>query len=421
MKRYWLTALVASLLCCAVEAQELTLYKDVVKELSSARYQGRGYARDGVRKAGKYIYKQFVSADADEVQMQPFTLDVNTFPGKMRLSINGRRLTPGEEFTLREFSPAVKGEYPLYFIEGEGYDSERIFADLAKPAYKDAFVVCDFWEHYKHREDFARLENEEGLPIKGVVYTWKEPLKFYKADAGRVAVRPVVWVMEDLIRDAQSLRIHVDNRFYDDYATDNVIARINGERHDSCYVFTAHYDHLGNLGRKVFYPGANDNASGTAAIITLAKHYAQHQPKFDMVFVAFSGEDTNLHGSEWYVDHPIVPLDRIRYLFNIDMVGDDNPIQYVEVSNPGSEGFALMESLNGENHYFKAFDHGKLAANSDHWPFAQKGVPCILFENESGSAFPFYHTHHDDMEHFRTETYEPLFHLITDFIQANDN
>ena len=101
--------------------------------------------------------------------------------------------------------------------------------------------------------------------------------------------------------------------------------------------------------------------------------------------------------------------------------GDDNPVQYVEVSDPGSEGFALMEKLNGDNHYFKAFDHGKLAANSDHWPFAQKGVPCILFENESGSAFPFYHTHHDDMEHFRTETYEPLFHLITDFIQANDN
>ena len=109
MKRYWLTALVASLLCCAVEAQELTLYKDVVKELSSARYQGRGYARDGVRKAGKYIYKQFVSADADEVQMQPFTLDVNTFPGKMRLSINGRRLTPARSSrrTARCSSPST--------------------------------------------------------------------------------------------------------------------------------------------------------------------------------------------------------------------------------------------------------------------------------------------------------------------------
>lgn len=421
MKRRLFAVWLCAALCVGVQGQDLPRYKEIVKELSSARYQGRGYARDGVRKAGKYIRKQFIKAGADEVLMQPFTLDVNTFPGKMKASINGRQLVPGEEFTLREFSPAVKGEFPLYFVEADGYDSQRIFADLARPEYKDAFVVCDFWEHYKHREDFMRLENEEGLAIKGVIYTWKEPLKYYKADAGRVAVRPVVWVMEDLIRGTESIRLNVENRFYDDYATDNVIALVKGQRHDSCYVFTAHYDHLGNLGRKLFYPGANDNASGTATVITLAEYYTRHQPKFDMAFVAFSGEDTNLHGSEWFVEHPVVPLDRIRFLFNIDMVGDDNPVQYVEVSDPGSEGFTLMEKLNGDNHYFKAFDHGKLAANSDHWPFAQKGVPCILFENESGSAFPFYHTHHDDMEHFRTETYEPLFHLITDFIQANDN
>ena len=111
----------------------------------------------------------------------------------------------------------------------------------------------------------------------------------------------------------------------------------------------------------------------------------------------------------------------MRYLFNLDMVADNNPVQYCEVGgNGGDEGFALMQEINSRDGLFKELERGELAANSDHWPYAQKGVPCILFENESGSAFPYYHTAEDDMSHFYTCTYERLFKLVTSFIAEND-
>ena len=135
-----------------------------------------------------------------------------------------------------------------------------------------------------------------------------------------------------------------------------------------------------------------------------------------MYFIAFSGEDANLRGSEWYADHPIVPLTQIKYLFNIDMIGDNNPVQYCEVSDEGMRGFALFEQINAEKKHFKALNRGKLAGNSDHYPFALRHVPCIFFENEEGDAFKYYHTVHDTYDNFLTDTYEPLFRLITSFI-----
>ena len=397
-------------------AQDMASYQRVVKELTSAKYQGRGYARDGANKAGRYLQKAFQKAGADEVIIQPFQLDINTFPGKMELSVDGKKQIPGVDFTMREFSPGAHGTFPLYYIDTANYDSERIFRDLSLPENKNCFVVCDFWFSYKHGADFKRLQTKGGAPNAGLLFTWEEPLKFYKAYGEKVVDKPIIWVPYRFPQDAKTITVDIDNKFLKGYECFNVIAKVEGHSHDSCYVFTAHYDHLGNLGKKVYYAGANDNASGTAAIVTLAAYYAQHRPEYDMYFIAFSGEDANLRGSEWYADHPIVPLTQIKYLFNIDMIGDNNPVQYCEVSDEGMRGFALFEQINAEKKHFKALNRGKLAGNSDHYPFALRHVPCIFFENEEGDAFKYYHTVHDTYDNFLTDTYEPLFRLITSFI-----
>ena len=402
-----------------VDAQDLAQYKKVVKELSSSKYQGRGYARGGANKAGNFLEKQFRKAGVDAVTRQHFTLDINTFPGKMKLSVDGRKMVAGTDFTLREFSPGVRGTYNLYFIDTLNYDSGKIFRDLALPENKDAFVVCDFWFTYKHREDFQKLQSAGGAPNAGLVLTWdEEPLKFYKAYGEKVIDKPVLWLLSRQIpRGSKTITVDIDNEFLKDYRCFNVIASVEGASHDSCYVFTAHYDHLGNLGRRVYYPGANDNASGTATIVTLAAYYAKHRPKFDMLFIAFSGEDANLRGSEYYAQHPVQPLDRIKYLINVDMVGDNNPVQYCETSDQGQRGYELFERINTEKHYFKSLNHGKLAANSDHYPFAKRGIPCIFLENEEGTAFPYYHTPLDNWKNAVFDSYEPVFKLITDFIE----
>ena len=400
-----------------VYAQDMVHYKRVVKELSSAKYQGRGYARGGANKAGKFLRKEFAKAGADEVICQPFVLDINTFPGKMKLSVDGKKMIPGVDFTMREFAPGFRGTFPIYYIDTLNYNSEKIFSDLSLPENKDAFVVCDFMFSYKHGADFKRLQSKDGAPNAGIIFTWDEPLKFYKAYGERVGDKPVMWVPHRFPKDARTLTADIENKFLDDYECFNVIAKVEGRRHDSCYVFTAHYDHLGNLGRRVYYAGANDNASGTAAIVTFAAYYAKNRPEYDMYFIAFSGEDAYLRGSEWYVDHPVVPLGSIRYLFNIDMIGDNNPVQYCEVSDEGMRGYALFKKINDEADYFKALNRGKLAGNSDHYPFAVRHVPCIFLENEEGDTFKYYHTIHDTWENAVFDSYEPVFRLVRDFIE----
>jgi len=276
LRSIWLILL---LVTCTLSAQDLPRYKRIIKQLSSAKYQGRGYALNGVRKASKFIQREFRKAGVDSIMIQPFCLDINTFPGKMELAIDGRRLKAGRDFTVREYNPSVQGEFQLYHIDTLHYDFEHIKKDLALPQNRGCFLVCDFWFPYRHRQDFTYLQNPDSSHVGGIIYTWNEPLKFYKAYGERVADIPTLWTLSSVMpEEAQRIRVNIENRFYKDYSTDNIIAKIEGHRHDSCFVFTAHYDHLGNLGRKVFYGGANDNASGTAAIITLARHYAQQRP-----------------------------------------------------------------------------------------------------------------------------------------------
>ena len=414
MKKLFL--LLLTVVTVQLNAQDLALYKKVVKNLSSAKYQGRGYAEDGANKAGKYLAKEFARAGADEVICQPFTLDINTFPGKMEVEVDGKKYIPGADFTLREFAPGIKGEYKLYHIDTANYNAEKIFADLALPENKDAFVVCDFMFTYKHSADFKRMQSKSECANAGFIYTWETPLKFYKAYGEKVSEKPILWVAPDFPTSAKQIKLDIENEFLDDYECFNVIAKVEGKRHDKCYVFTAHYDHLGKLGKKTFYAGAHDNASGTAAIVTLAAHYAKNQPEYDMYFIAFSGEDANLRGSEFYANNPIVPLSQIEYLFNLDMIADNNPMQYCEVSNEGMKGFELMEKINGEKNYFKKLDRQELAGNSDHYPFAQRNVPCIFFMNEGGDAFKYYHTIYDTWKNALFDNYEPTVKLIMDFI-----
>lgn len=415
MKRLFLLFFV--FVAVSVSAQDLGHYKEIIKELSSAKYRGRGYAEDGANKAGKWIAKEFAKMGADEVVCQPFTHNINTFPGKMEFSVDGIRQIPGVDFTLREFNPSIKGEFKLYYIDMENYDADRVFADLALPEWENAMVVCDFMFTFQHGADFKKMQSKEECSSAGFIYTWEAPLKFYKAYGDTVKDKPIIWVTPDFPTDAKMVKLDIENEFLEDCECFNVIAKVEGEKHDQCYVFTAHYDHLGLLGKKTYYPGAHDNASGTAAIITLAAYYAEHTPEYDMYFIAFSGEDANLRGSEWYAKHPIVPLSDIRYLINLDMIGDNNSDLYCEVSNEGVAGYEVFEMVNSEKGYFKALDRAELADNSDHYPFAVRNVPCIFFMNENGDAFKYYHTVYDTFENSIFDNYEPTCKLIIDFIE----
>ena len=412
-----LIMILLSLVSMVATGQDTAHYKRLIKALSSAKYQGRGYAKDGANKAGKFLQKEFMKAGVDVVLVQPFKLDINTFCGQMEMWADGRKLRAGVDFSMREYSPGIHGTFPVYHVDTLNFDAARMFADLAKPENANCLVACEFWFTYRHKEAFSRLQKAGECANAGLIYTWQSPIKFFKAYGHYVVDKPILWVTPEAMEGVKSVRAEVDNKFLKDYECFNVIAKVEGQRHDSCYVFTAHYDHIGNLGRKIFYAGANDNASGTAAIVTLAAYYAKHRPPYDMYFIAFSGEDANLRGSTWYADHPVVPLQQVKYLFNIDMIGDNNPTQYCEVSDEGMRGFSLFEQINERGHYFKSLHRGELAANSDHYPFATRHVPCIFLENENGDAFQYYHTIFDTYKTVRFDSYEPVFRLVRDFVE----
>ena len=78
--------------------------------------------------------------------------------------------------------------------------------------------------------------------------------------------------------------------------------------------------------------------------------------------------------------------------------------------------YARFEAVTSRLRLFEALNRGELAANSDHYPFAIRGVPCIFLENQEGSAFPYYHTPADNVKTIRWDSYEPVFKLVTGFI-----
>lgn len=181
--------------------------------------------------------------------------------------------------------------------------------------------------------------------------------------------------------------------------TSNVVGILRGQS-DRCIVIGAHFDHLGIRGGKI-YNGADDNASGTTALLELAEAFAsgddtraKEQPKYTLVFAAFSAEEVGLIGSKFYVKNPAVPLKNHNLMINLDMVGrlsGDNPTLSLYSGNLSTR---LKESINKlDDNYPFSFNFVPAGSRSDHAPFSWKGIPVLFFHTGS---HPQYHQPTDD-------------------------
>jgi hypothetical protein len=189
----------------------------------------------------------------------------------------------------------------------------------------------------------------------------------------------------------------------------NVIGILPGTdpaRAHEAVVVGAHYDHLGLGGRHSLAPdahgeihnGADDNASGTAALIEIARVAAASRERFPrtMVFIAFAGEELGLLGSAYYVEHPVVPLDRTTAMLNLDMMG--RPDGQVLVSGTDSAP-ALVEDVEaaaaGRSIKVNRFREGAGVGSSDDTSFLLRRVPAIGFFSGFHAD---YHRPSDDWE-----------------------
>jgi len=135
-----------------------------------------------------------------------------------------------------------------------------------------------------------------------------------------------------------------------------------------------------------------------------------------MMFIATAGEETGLRGAYHFVDNPLIPLDKIKYVVNLDMIADNSENINVEINEEAQRGLDLFNKINSEHSYFTNLQQGELAGNSDHFPFTEKDVPAIFFIME-GDAFKIYHTPADNMDNIYLENFPKLYKMIGEFIE----
>ncbi len=173
----------------------------------------------------------------------------------------------------------------------------------------------------------------------------------------------------------------------------NVVGWVEGsdpELRDEVVIFTAHMDHVG-VGRPVagdsIYNGADDNASGTAAIVELAQAFAalEPRPRRSVVLMTVSGEEKGLLGSEWYVTHPLFPLERTVANVNVDMIGRNWRDTVVAIGLDASSLGPTLRTVNGEHPELglevidDPWPEERFFFRSDHYNFARHGVPALFF------------------------------------------
>ncbi|MBR0501428.1 MAG: M28 family peptidase [Bacteroidales bacterium] len=436
-------------------------YNGLLEEISSDRYNGRSVYGDGDVRAARYLIDQLSSiegivpcpaagpedqsvrpylkslvepADAGRWNvvegkekylpyLQHFQFPMNVMRGAMSLSVDGVAYAPTFDFTVKEFSPSCHGFFKVTYLDEEAYRREGFMEHLNSGIYQDQFVVID-WQRYletvqpdpfdKYKPWLTELDG-----VGGIILRQEEQFPYFKARTYYQSHRPVIFVNGSFPNDAREIELHVDAEMLPTRDAHNVVAWLPGTdpKAETYYTFIAHYDHLGYMGADFMFPGANDNGSGSAMIVTLAKYFSKHRPAHGIQFILLDAEEENLLGSFFYCENPRLPLEKIEYLIDLDMVGDDSDHLSTQITPGGEAGLEKFRAINADGKY-PPFDFVMETMNddSDHFSFAQKGVPGIYFETE-GSILQYYHTPRDSFQNTRDSNFDRLFNMIVKFIE----
>ena len=358
-------------------AQDIAFGRKMLDTLTSEYFWGRGYTNDGMKKAASFLAGEFKTYGLQPMDgknfLQPFSYPVNTFPGKMYVSINGKELTPGKDYIVGAESKGIKAGGQL-----EQLDSVQFINR------KEKFIV--------------KLEDK---------LTWTV--------APEEAPYSMVLVYKNAVKAIPSaFEANIENKFISNFKTANVCGIVKGiEKPDSFIFITAHYDHLGGMGKYTYFPGANDNASGISLLLNIARYYATHPQKYSIGFICFAGEEAGLIGSKYFTENPLVPLQQIRFLINTDLAGTGEEGIMVVNATEFPKEFDIMVKANEENKLLAAVKPRGKAANSDHYFFSENGVPAFFFYTLGG--IKAYHDVFDKAATLPLNEHEHLFVLITKF------
>ncbi|HMM11511.1 MAG TPA: M28 family peptidase [Bacteroidales bacterium] len=396
-------------------AQDRAYVHQVVRELASPAMHGRGYYRDGDHKAAAYIRKELHKTGLEplwENYQQLYTFTINSFPGKATLKAGSRKLRPGRDFVINPASGPVDARFKLLWLPDTLTKAASVYALV------DTNNLAGIMPVLPKKLGEAYRSGMRGIPALMQIddnIWWHVSRSQWPAGKTTLKVHP-----DAIKHHTASISIKAEAKLLENRPAYNVGAMLRGHiQPDSFIVFVAHYDHLGRMGHQAVFPGASDNASGTAAVLDLARYYGQHPDKayYSMVFLLVSGEEAGLLGSRYFVENPPFELSKTRFVINFDMVGTGSQGLNVFNAKANPQAFEHLAALNNQYQWFGELRDRGASCNSDHCPFHQKGIPAF-FLLTYGPENRHYHNIYDKAELLPFTRYEQLFGLVTTFIES---
>lgn len=375
-------------LCCILSYSfagfaQLNDARRITKTLCSEEFHGRGYVNNGVEIASQFIAKEFKKIGAKPIKrnyFQAFQHAVNTFPGEMLVKQNERVLKPGTHFIVDPKSGGGKFDlYPNKITIATALNKQLLEDELKKMFIEKKFNAISFNSSHLSLDTLKKLETLKDelahfIPVIEIVqskFTWSvasEQLQF-----------PIIQLHDSVYQQNAHYTIHIEAIELPNFTSKNVIAYLPGKNKKLApFVFSAHYDHLGRMGSETYFPGANDNASGVAMLLEIARYFKANKPERSIYFIAFAGEEAGLLGSKHFVEHPLIPLKNIGFLMNVDIMGSGEDGVTIVNATLFEKAFKQLVAINEEQHFLKTIKSRGPAANSDHYWFTKAGVPAFF-------------------------------------------
>jgi hypothetical protein len=393
-----------------------------VQTLCSPKFAGRGYLENGHKKAADYLSKRFSAIGLKPVKttknyQQSFPMEINLVQNAV-IQIDGKKLVEGVDFITHEATAGTSGTAEIIDIDYALTIPENlagkavIFTDgLPDSIANDAKKK----ELYKEAGSLMKKIEKISAQKPAILILRKNKLTF-SFENSQMPFAFIQILSEKYPQNSKQIQWEIKAGMTK-FNSQNVLGMVTGKSvKDSFIVVSAHYDHLGKLGKAVF-TGANDNASGTTMLLSVAEYFVKKPPKYSVLFIAFGGEETGLNGSEYYVkQNPIIPLSQMRFLLNLDLMGNgvDGIMAVGGVDFPNE--FSNLKTLNDSLQAVPIVKQRKNAPNSDHYFFLQQGVKGFFIYTMGGPTF--YHDVYDTPENLQFSKYVEVRKLLIRFLES---
>ncbi|MDR2407463.1 MAG: M28 family peptidase [Bacteroidales bacterium] len=425
----WICFLITVIFPSTLVAQDSIYARNIIETLASPAFKGRGYAFKGDSIAASFISQEFARFNLNkwtDNYYQPYYVSMNIFEGNKEINFgeNYPSSTCSDAMQIVACSAPIKGNFSVIPATKKMLKSKW---DTSKT--KDKFIAIDMTLHTSDKKkdkktQWSQVVFKNPLQAKGYILINKQ-LPSYSPVIGRIkSSHTTILILKDsILGTLKNVDIHLDARFVERYQTQNVCGYVEGKLYpDTFFVIGAHYDHLGQIGTDYVFHGANDNASGTAMMMDLARHFSlpENKPDYSIAFVAFSGEEIGLLGSSYFVENTPIPINNIKMMLNLDMVGTGEDGFTFVCGKTFPDEFDKFATINNEKNYSPKLVQREETSNSDHYPFYKKGCKAMFIYGMGGKAGQYHHPS-DTAENLSMGGYKSLARMIIDYINLHNS